>query len=387
MRKIAVVTGSRAEYDLLYWIMRGIRDDSRLKLQLIVTGTHLSPEFGLTVKEIEKDGFRIAEKVDMGLFSDTEKAIADYMGKGLLGFSETYRRLKPDLIVLLGDRFEIFSAAAAAMPFRIPVAHIHGGEATEGLIDEAMRHSITKMSHIHFTAAEKYAKRVVQMGERPERVFTFGAPGLDNIRNLRLMDREELVEALGLPRDKKIGIVTYHPVTLEKNKAGGLTPVSLSTLSAYRDVYWVFTLPNADTGGRVIVRMIKDFVGRHPARGRLFDSLGRVRYLSLLKYAALMVGNSSSGLIEAPSFGLPVVNLGDRQRGRLRGRNVIDVPRPNKKSLKQAIDKALSPSFRDSLKDMRNPYGKGNASAKIVDKLKVMRLGEPLIKKRFFEII
>jgi len=237
MRKIAVITGSRAEYDLLYWVMKGIRDDSRLRLQLIVTGTHLAPEFGLTVKEIEKDGFRIAGKVDMGLFSDTEKAIADYMGKGLLGFAETYRRLKPDLVVLLGDRFEIFSAAAAAVPFRIPVAHIHGGEATEGLIDEAIRHSITKMSHIHFTAAKKYAKRVVQMGESPERVFTFGAPGLDNIRNLRLMGKEELIEALGLPLDKKIGVVTYHPVTLEKNKAGGHASILLNTLSAYRDVY------------------------------------------------------------------------------------------------------------------------------------------------------
>jgi len=386
MRKIAIVTGTRAEYGHLYWIIKGIQEDKELELQLIVTGIHLSPEFGLTVKEIEKDGFPIAERVEMLLSSDTETAIATSMGLGMIGFAKAYERLKPDILVVLGDRFEILSAVASAIPFRIPVAHIHGGEATEGLIDESIRHAVTKMSHIHFTATEKYRNRVIQMGEKPESVFCFGAPCLDNVYNLNLMNRKELSCELELPMDKKIGIVTYHPVTLEKDTADSQISELLQALKNLPDIYWVFTLPNADTGGRVIIERVNDFVRNNLRKGKIFTSLGQLRYLSLLKHAVVMVGNSSSGLIETPSFELLVVNIGDRQSGRVRGRNVIDVSECKKELITNAIEKALSVEFINSTKGMKNPYGEGNASQKIVEKLKTIPLSEKLIKKRFYEI-
>lgn len=385
-RKICVITGTRAEYGLLYWIIKGIHDDPELELQLIVTGMHLSSEFGLTVKEIEKDGFPIAERVEMLLSSDTESAIATSMGLGMIGFAKVYERLKPDILVVLGDRFEILAAVSAAVPFRIPVAHIHGGESTEGLIDDAIRHAVTKMSHIHFTAMEIYRKRVIQMGEPPENVFCFGAPGLDNVYRLKLLDRESLIAELGIPMDKKIGVVTYHPVTLEKATAEFQISILLESLKTFTDVYWVFTSPNADTEGRIIIEKIDNFAGNFPDKGKTFASLGQLRYLSLLKSASLMVGNSSSGLIEAPSFGLPVVNIGDRQRGRIRGENVIDVAECKKEDIVAAIKRVLSFEFKESLKGIKNPYGDGNASGKIIDKLKTISLGEQLIKKRFHDI-
>lgn len=385
-RKICVVTGTRAEYGLLYWIIKGIYEDPELELQLIATGMHLSPEFGLTVKEIEKDGFPIAERVEMLLSSDTETAIATSMGLGVIGFAKAYERLKPDILLVLGDRFEVLSAVAAAVPFRIPIAHVHGGEATEGVIDEPIRHAVTKMSHIHFTATERYRNRVIQMGERPESVFCFGAPGLDNVYKLNLMNREELSCELELPMDKKIGIITYHPVTLEKDTAEFQISELLQALKNLPDIYWVFTLPNADTGGRIIIKTINDFVRNNPEKGKIFTSLGRLRYLSLLKHAVVMVGNSSSGLIEAPSFGLPVVNVGDRQSGRVREQNVIDVSKCKKKLITNAIERALSAEFKNSLKEMKNPYGEGDTSQKIVEKLKTIPLSEKLIKKRFYEI-
>lgn len=388
MRKIAVITGTRAEYGQLYWIIKGIHNDPELELQLIVTGTHLSPEFGLTVNEIEKDGFPIAERVEMLLSSDTETAIATSMGLGMIGFAKAYERLKPDTLVVLGDRFEILSAVAAAIPFRLPVAHIHGGESTEGSIDEPIRHAITKMSHIHFTATDSYRKRVIQMGEKPNNVFCFGSTVLDNIKKLGLLSKRALCEELSLPTDsdKKIGVVTYHPVTLEKNTAKSQVLGILDALRSFSDIYWVFTLPNADTDGRIIIKIITDFVGNNPDKGKAFASLGQLRYLSLLKHAVVMVGNSSSGLTEAPSFKLPVVNIGERQRGRIRGENVIDVIECKKETLAKIIKKAISPEFRTSLKGMKNPYGKGCASEKIIKKLKTIPLDENLIKKQFYEI-
>ena len=386
MRKIAVVTGTRAEYGLLYWIIKGIHEDQELELQLIVTGMHLSPEFGLTVKEIKKDGFPIAERVEMLLSSDTETAIATSMWLGMIGFAKAYERLKPDILVVLGDRFEILSAVAAAVPFRIPVAHIHGGEITQGAIDERFRHAITKMSHIHFTATDEYKKRVIQMGELPENVFCFGAPGLDNIYKLDLIDKEELYQELGLPFVTKVGVVTYHPVTLEKGTAELQISELLQALRSFPDIYWVFTLPNADTDGRVIIEMINDFARNNPEKGKVFTSFGRVRYLSLLKHASVMVGNSSSGIIEAPSFELPVVNVGDRQRGRVRGQNVIDV-HCKRDDIIEAIKKVLSLEFKTALKGMKNPYGEGYASEKIIEKLKTVPLGERLIKKQFYEFL
>lgn len=387
MRKIAVVTGTRAEYGLLYWIIKGIYEDSQLELQLIVAGMHLSPEFGLTIREIEEDKFPVAEKVEMLLSSDTETAISVSMGLGMIGFAKAYERLKPDIIVVLGDRFEILAAVSAAIPFRIPVAHIHGGESSEGLIDESIRHAITKMSHIHFTSTKKYQKRVIQMGEFPENVFCFGAPGLDHVYKLNLLNKKALFSGLMFSEKEKIGVVTYHPVTLEKDTAKAQICMLLEALESFKDVYWVFTLPNADTGGRIIIKEINNFVKNNPEKGSVFISLGYLKYLSLLKYADVMVGNSSSGIVEAASFELPVVNIGDRQRGRIRTRNIIDVGEYKKESIIHAIQKCLSKEFKKTLKGIQNPYGDGNASEKIISELKSIILGERLIKKRFYEVV
>lgn len=385
MRKIAIVTGTRAEYGLLYWIIKGVHEDPELKLQLIVTGMHLSPEFGMTVNEIERDGFPIADKVEMLLSADTESAIAASMGLGMIGLAKAYQRLKSDILLVLGDRFEILSAAAAAVPFRIPVAHIHGGESTEGAMDEQFRHAITKMSHMHFTANEGYRKRVIQMGEDPERVYCFGAPGLDNIRRLRLMDRKRLLKELDIPAGMKIGVVTFHPETLGVSAESDMEEM-LEAVKERDDIFWIFTMPNADTGGRVLIGVIYRFISANAEISRAFMSLGQLRYLSLLKHADLMLGNSSSGIIEAPSFGLPVLNIGQRQAGRLRGKSVIDLPLCRKTHIVKGIEKALSPGFRRSLKGMGNPYGDGNASMRIVRTLKTVRLGEGLIRKRFYEV-
>jgi len=386
MRKIAVITGTRAEYGLLYWIIKGIHDDLELELQLIVTGMHLSTEFGMTVKEIEKDGFPIADKVEMLLSSDSEASISTSMGIGMIGFANSYKRLKPDMLIVLGDRFEILSAVCAAIPFRIPVAHIHGGESTEGLIDESIRNAVTKMSHIHFTATEKYKKRVMQMGENPENVFSYGAPGLDNINNLELFNRDDLFKALKLDGQEKIGVVTYHPVTLEKNTAEKQMMELLEALKLFKDMFWIFTLPNADTGGRVIIKKIKEFTHNNPKQGKAFQSLGQLGYLSLMKNAEVMVGNSSSGLTEAPSFELPVVNIGDRQLGRIRAESVIDVRVCEMKPIAIAIRKAISLEMKKSLQGLKNPYGDGCSSGKIVEKVKSIQIEEFLIKKKFYEI-
>jgi UDP-N-acetylglucosamine 2-epimerase (non-hydrolysing)/GDP/UDP-N,N'-diacetylbacillosamine 2-epimerase (hydrolysing) len=386
MRKIAVVTGTRAEYGLLYWIIKGIHNDPELELQLIVTGMHLSPEFGFTVKEIEKDGFPIAERVEMLLSSDTETAISTSMGLGMIGFAKAYERLKPDILVVLGDRFEILAAVSAAVPFRIPVAHIHGGESTEGAMDELFRHAITKMSHIHFPAAKEYARRIIQMGETPDNVFCFGSPCMDNIYKLNLMGKKELCSALNIPEDKSLGTVTYHPVTLQKNRADIEISELLEALKNFPDIFWIITLPNADTGGRIIIEMIGNFVRKNPEKAKSFALLGQSRYLSLLKHSVVMVGNSSSGLIEAPSFGLPVVNIGDRQCGRIRAENVIEVPECSRKSVEDAIKKAVSKEFRGLLKGMRNPYGDGPISEQILDKLRTLPADKYSVKKRFFEV-
>lgn len=382
MRKIAVVTGTRAEYGLLYWIIKGIHEDPDLELQLIVTGMHLSFEFGLTVKEIEKDGFPIAERVEMLLSSDTENAIATSMGLGVIGFAKAYERLNPDIIVVLGDRFEIFSAVTVAVPFKIPVVHLHGGEITEGSMDELFRHAITKMSFLHFPAIPLYANRIIQMGEHPEKVYCFGAPGLDAVHKLTLMSKIKLYKALEIPLNKKVGVITFHPATLEKNTATSQFSSLLNIVkNNFDDIYWIFTLPNADTGSRVLIKMVNEFMKNNPAKGKAFASLGQMKYLSVLRHAVVMVGNSSSGIIEAPSFELPVVNIGYRQKGRERAVNVIDVDVVTERWLKVAIEKALSKKFRDSLKGLKNPYGEGNASEKIVAVLKTISLTDDATKR------
>jgi UDP-hydrolysing UDP-N-acetyl-D-glucosamine 2-epimerase len=384
-RKIAVVTGTRAEYGLLYWIIKGIHEDPGLELQLIVTGMHLSTEFGYTVKDIEKDGFPIAERVEMLLSSDTKVSTSISMGIGLAGFAKAYERLNPDILLVLGDRFEIFSAVSAAVPIRIPVAHIHGGEATEGVMDEQFRHAITKMSAIHFPAAQRYADRIIQMGERPERVYCFGAPGLDNIYKLKLMNRKTLVRELGLPEKGKTGVVTFHPETIDNFSVELQAQEVLKALSEIGDIFWVITMSNADPGGRSIQVLMEKFVQANAGRVKLFASLGQLRYLSLLKHAELMVGNSSSGIIEAPSFRLPVVNIGGRQAGRIRSENIIDVPVCRKPDIVKTISKAMSDGFKSSLKGLENPYGKGDASKKIVKILKTLDLNG-ILKKEFNEI-
>lgn len=384
-RKIAVISGSRADYGLLYRIIKGIDKDAALKLQLIITGMHLSPKFGLTVKDIEKDGFTITEKIAMLLPSDTERAIVTSMGLGMIGFAKAYSRLKPDIIVVLGDRFEIYAAVSAALPFRIPVAHIHGGESSEGVFDEQLRNAITKLSHIHFVATAKYRRRIICMGENPKNVFFFGSPAIDNIKRFNLLDYGDLCEELNIPEDKRIGVVTYHPVTLEYNSSEKQIVELLAALKSIEDIFWVFTLNNVDTGGRIIINKIEEFVKKYPRVAKLYPSLGTKRYLSLLKNASVMVGNSSSGLIEAPSFKLPVVNIGDRQKGRIRAANVIDVNECKEEVISRAINRALSLELRLSLERLKNPYGDGGVSKKIINVLKRIKINEELIKKGFMD--
>jgi UDP-hydrolysing UDP-N-acetyl-D-glucosamine 2-epimerase len=382
MRKIAVVTGTRAEYGLLYWIIKCIHEAPDLELQLIVTGMHLSYEFGLTVKEIEKDDFPITERVEMLLSSDTEEAIVTSMGLGMIGFAKAYERMRPDILLVLGDRFEIHSAVTSAIPFRIPVAHIAGGEVTEGAMDELFRHSITKMSHFHFPANQKYADRIIQMGELASNVFCFGAPGLDNVFKLNLLDKQQLAQELQLPYKKKWGIVTYHPVTLEKDSAKTQIKELLKGLCNFSDIYWILTFSNADMENRIIIKNMEQYVKENIEKAKLFNSLGQLKYLSVLKNADLMVGNSSSGLTEAPSFELPVVDIGDRQKGRVSPKNVINVSKCEKNAIVAAINRAISKDFRDSLKGLRNPYGEVGVSEKIVETLRNTSLSG-ISKKRF----
>ena len=382
-RKICVITGTRAEYGLLCRVMQGIKDDSELTLQLVVTGMHLSPEFGLTYREIEQDGFQIDRKVEMLTSSDTPVGIAKSMGVGLIGFADTLNELKPDLIVVLGDRFEIFSAVAAALVARIPVAHLHGGEATEGAFDEALRHSITKMSHLHFVAAEEYRQRVIQLGEEPERVFLVGGLGIDNIQHLKLLERPELEASLDFKFGEKNLLITFHPTTLETSTAAEQMAELLTALAELRDTQLIFTLPNADTDGRALTRMAEDFAAHH-ANAHAYTSLGQLYYLSCLAHVDGVVGNSSSGLLEAPSFHKGTVNIGDRQRGRLQAESVINCE-PTRQSIVDALQRLYSEGFQNNLHQTRNPYGEGGASKKVVNTIKHYAINS-IIKKTFYDL-
>ncbi len=383
-RKICVVTGSRAEYGLLYWLMKEIQDDSALELQVIVTGMHLSPEFGLTWKQVERDGFIIHRKVEMLLSSDTPVGISKSIGLGVIGFADALECLQPDVLVVLGDRFEIFAACQAAMTHRIPIAHIHGGEITEGAVDDAIRHAITKMSHLHFTATESYRQRVIQLGEQPQRVFNAGAPGLDNIFRLQLLDKPQLEQAIGFKLGKRNLLVTFHPVTLENATAASQFGNLLKALDCFDDSHIIFTLPNADADGRVIIGMIEQYRQRFPERIASFVSLGSLRYLSALKYMDAVVGNSSSGLIEAPAFKIGTINIGDRQKGRLCADSVIHCE-PEVDAIVQAFNRLFSEKFQESLKTVENPYGNSGASAKIKELLKSQSL-DGLLKKSFYDL-
>jgi GDP/UDP-N,N'-diacetylbacillosamine 2-epimerase (hydrolysing) len=381
-RRICVITGTRAEYGLLRWVMQGIKDDPELTLQVIATGMHLSPEFGLTYREIEKDGFQINRKVEMLTSSDTAVGIAKSMGLGLIGCADALNELKPDLIVVLGDRFEIFAAVSAALVARIPIAHFHGGEATEGLIDEAIRHSITKMSHLHFVAAEEYRQRVIQLGEQPERVFLVGGLGIDNIKRLKLLDRAKLEASLDFKLDQKNLLITFHPVTLEMSTASNQMEELLAALAALNDTQLIFTMPNADTEGRALIKMVEQFVAQH-SNARAYTSLGQLRYLSCIAHVDGVVGNSSSGLAEVPSFKKGTINIGDRQRGRLQAASVINC-KPTRQSIDAALEKLYSADFQARLSGVRNPYGEGGASEAIISVVKSVSL-EDVIKKRFYD--
>ncbi|MDH4618259.1 UDP-N-acetylglucosamine 2-epimerase [Brevibacillus sp. AY1] len=383
-RKICVVTGTRAEYGLLYWLMKEIQGDQDLQLQVVATGMHLSPEFGLTYRTIEQDGFIIDEKIEMLLSSDTPVGVATSMGLGTIGFANAFERLKPDIVVVLGDRFEILAAAQAAMVARIPIAHLHGGERTEGLIDESIRHSVTKMSHLHFVATEEYRKRVIQLGEDPGRVFNVGAIGIDQIKKLKLLNKEEFQDAINFKLGPINFLVTYHPVTLSKMSPRDSLNELFSALDDFPEAKIIFTKPNADTSGRLISQMIDDYVNHHPNRAIAFTSLGQLKYLSAINHCDIVLGNSSSGLIEVPYFKKPTVNIGDRQKGRIKPVSVIDCS-DSKNEIKKAILKAISEAFRKSIENMKSPYGEGDVSFQVKDKIKSAALDE-LIVKSFYDV-
>ena len=382
-RKICVITGTRADYGLLRLVMQGVKDDSDLTLQVIVTGMHLSPEFGLTYREIEEDGFQIDLKIEMLTSSDTSVGIAKSMGLGLIGFADALNELKPDLIVVLGDRFEIFSAVSAALVSRIPVAHLHGGETTEGAFDESLRHSITKMSHLHFVAAEEYRQRVIQLGEQPERVFLVGGLGVDHIKRTKLLNRSELEASLGLTFAQKNLLVTFHPVTLEMATAIDQMAELLEALAELKDTQLIFTLPNSDTDGRTLIRMVEKF-SKQNSNSHVYTSLGQLRYLSCIAQVDGVVGNSSSGLLEVPSFCKGTINIGDRQRGRLQAISVINSA-PERKSISAALEKLYSLDFQAGLSKVRNPYGEGGASEKIVATIKNYAI-DHIVKKAFYDL-
>lgn len=382
-KTIGVVTVGRSDYSIYLPILKRIQAAPDLRLLLYVGGMHLSPEFGSTADTIAEDGFDISERVEMLVPSDAPEMVAQSMGLGTIGFAQAFVRQRPDILLVLGDRFEMHAAVVAALPLRIPVAHIHGGELSEGAIDDALRHSITKMSHLHFVSTEVYARRLIQMGEEPWRVKISGAPALDNLKTIKLFPREEMAEEYGVTAIENFLLVTYHPVTLEHEKTEQQMVELLQALDEI-DLPVVFTYPNADTGSRRIVDSILEYAGRNN-RVQTFVNMGTRGYFSLMAHAAAMVGNSSSGIIEAASFKLPVVNIGNRQRGRLRARNVVDVGYA-RAEIVAGLNSALAPGFRAGLADLINPYGDGHAAEKIVAELCAVELNDELLLKHFHEM-
>jgi GDP/UDP-N,N'-diacetylbacillosamine 2-epimerase (hydrolysing) len=364
-------------------VIDGIAKSPMLELRLVATAMHLSPEFGLTYREIEGDGYTIDAKVEMLLDSDTAAGVSKSMGLGLIGFADVFERLRPDLLLLLGDRFEILAAASAALVARIPIAHLHGGEITLGAFDEAIRHAVTKMSHLHFVAAEPYRKRVIQLGENPDRVYLVGGLGVDVIRHVTLLDRSALEDSLDFRFGSRNLLVTFHPVTLENQNVEQQMDELLAALDKLHDTRLIFTLPNADSGSRNLIRRIESFVAAHE-NARAYTSLGQHRYLSCLKLVDAVVGNSSSGLTEAPSMGVATVNIGERQRGRLRASSVIDCE-PNRYDILNAIEGIYSAEFRSKLSIVVNPYGDGGASQRIVQILQTVSL-DGVVKKVFQDL-
>ena len=383
MRKICVVTGTRAEYGLLYWLIREIDVDKDLELQIIATGMHLSPEFGNTYQQIEEDGFFINKKVDISLTSDTELAISKSMGLGMIGFADAFDELQPNLIVVLGDRFEIFSAVSSAMIAKIPVAHLHGGEVTEGAFDESIRHSITKMSHLHFAATNKYRNRIIQLGEQPNRVFNVGGLGVDSINKLKLLSKSDFENAIDFKLGEKNILVTFHPVTLENFTAKLQFQELLNSIEELKNTRIIFTKANSDTDGRVINSMIDTYVSVND-NSVAFTSMGQLNYLSALQFVDAVVGNSSSGLLEAPSFNIATIDIGDRQKGRIKADSVISCL-PTQESIRSAFDKSYSEDFQNIVDNTKNPYGNGGASKIVVDIIKDFDLNG-ILKKTFYDL-
>lgn len=385
MKKIVVLTATRAEYGLLKPIITKLLGDPYYDTRIAVTGTHLSPEFGLTVMEIESDNLPIHKKIEILLSSDTPVALSKSMGLAMISFSEYFEECKPDAVMVLGDRYETLAVCCAAMNARIPIFHLYGGETTEGAIDEAIRHSLTKMSYLHFTSTEIYRRRVIQMGESPDRVFNAGAMGVENALNTQCMSVPELEESIGFALGEKYVVGTFHPVTLETAAAGKQVDELLAALDEHKEIKYLFTGANADTDGRSINRMMKEYAKRN-ANFCFVDSLGMRRYLSALKNSMFVIGNSSSGLVEAPSFKIPTINIGDRQRGRISGETVIHC-KPERQAIGQAIHKAMDDSFRTSIKKSENPYGDGHTSEKILEIITDFFVNDKIeIKKKFFDI-
>lgn len=382
--KICVITGTRAEYGLLFWTMKTIKEHPDFELSVCVTGMHLSPEFGLTYNQIVSDGFQIEGKIEMLLSSDTSVGITKSVGLGLIGFADFFERTKPDWILVLGDRFEIFSAVTAAMIARIPVAHCHGGEATEGLIDEAIRHSLTKMSHLHFTSTIEYRNRVIQLGEQPSSVFHVGALGIENINRLKLLNKQEFESSIDFQLSSLNFLVTFHPVTLDQSSTENQFKELLKALLAFKEAKIIFTKPNADHDGRIISQIIDDFVNKNSDRSISFVSLGQLKYLSAIKHCQVVIGNSSSGLIEVPSFKKPAINIGDRQQGRVQAKSVISC-KPEMNAIIESIQIALSDEFQLILQNVENPYGEGNSSNKIVEAIQNASI-QNILKKEFYNL-
>lgn len=382
-RKICVITSSRADYGLLQWVMQGIKDDPELQLQIIATGMHLSTQFGSTYKAIENDGFKIDFLLDILGSSDSPLAISESMGLAMKGAAKALDELEPDVIVVLGDRFEIFACTAAALVSRRPVAHINGGEVTIGAQDESFRHAITKMSHLHFVATEEYKSRVIQLGENPRNVFLVGGTGIDSVKNLKLLERTELESSLDVEFGKKSLLITFHPATLSNNQPGQEMKELLAALSPLTDTTLIFTMPNADTGGQVIKTLITEFVNTHK-NSKAYISLGQLKYLSCLAQVDGVIGNSSSGITEAPSFKKGTINIGDRQLGRVQASSIINCD-PKTSEIRQAIETLYSDDFRSSLEKTKNPYGEGGASLKIVQTLKECSL-EGITQKTFHDL-
>jgi GDP/UDP-N,N'-diacetylbacillosamine 2-epimerase (hydrolysing) len=382
-RKICVYTSTRAEYGLLRSVMQEIRATQTLQLQILASGMHLSPEFGMTIREIRADAFEPDENVEILLSGDTPAAICKSMGLAMIGYGEALQRLKPDLVVVLGDRFETFCMAAAAQVSRVPLAHIHGGETTEGVIDEAFRHSITKMSHLHFASCEEYRQRIIQMGEAPDRVFNVGALGVENIRRMTLTARDDLAESIGFRLDSPYFLVTFHPATLEIDTAEGQFRSLLDALDAFPDYNVIFTKANADSGGRAINRLIDEYAEKRPERSLAVASLGAQRYLSALYYASAVIGNSSSGIVEAPTFKIPTINIGDRQKGRVKAGSVMDCD-TSVRAIESCIRRAVSPRFRGGIKNVKNPYERADTAATIVKTIALFRHAA-LMKKSFYQ--